>query len=572
MQKKQSEACTSRKSSSSIDTFIDPVLVIEGAEEDAKKPSEACASRRSSSSIGNSIGPVLINEIMEGVEEDAFKPSEAYISCKISIDNIDHTLIEDSIRGAGEPASKLSETHASRSSIGIIDPTIIDDIIQCARKGGHEVSTAMVLREMVQGKSQHPLPDWLDDLFGAPLESIDTDVLKELLLATVGDGRSRDSTKNGSLESGTSSDKDPMARSQQDSAAPYERKSSILDQKQPYRHDVQQNYETEENKRPLAVAHDTRGPIPPEIDILGASFTSMVEPETVSRVVEDTRGPVPNDDFMYCTISLASEKKEGSVSSASRKNQKEESNGSLSCASNTDHTAGSASRNHVKKESIGSSSTDAKNESGDIRCAPNSDAKGASSASLSYGSQKKSGRGSVWRGSIHSSSHSVKGDSDTASTSKISCSSCSTSSDRKPPPSMNLSPQSTIQSSPDHSHYTRTQSTMEYPSDEDPARGMMPPPPPLPCMSSSTSFSSFDDDDDDQNLNVSHAAHTKPSLGFLARRSRHVHPCNGSDDEIQVAATKMRQLVLDSLRARQRVEMIQRERRLVNKQLRPINI
>lgn len=111
-----------------------------------------------------------------------------------------------------------------------------------------------------------------------------------------------------------------------------------------------------------------------------------------------------------------------------------------------------------------------------------------------------------------------------------------------------ISPQSTIQSSQNQStfYYSWRQSSLEYPSDEEPPTRHMnlpppPPPPPLYHMSSSTSsFSSFGED---HNNNLSTNSHTKPSLGFLSRTWR---PYSSSKD-IQEMTMKMREEVIESI-------------------------
>ena len=137
----------------------------------------------------------------------------------------------------------------------------------------------------------------------------------------------------------------------------------------------------------------------------------MVEPHQLLNVVEDARGAIPIDDIIDCTISALSDYKGGSVGSSSYGVQKD------------GETASSVSRTFVEGGSVGSSDYDAKKD-GETASGLRSYNKGGSVSSSSCGDKK---------------------DADTASVSITSYN--SSYSDQKPPSPINLSPQSTVQSS-----------------------------------------------------------------------------------------------------------------------------
>lgn len=523
-------------------------------------------------------------------------------------------------------ATKPSERYASRkNSIVNMDPSLIDDTIRGTQEG---VLDMKVLQEMgLRTSSRKPLPDWVNDILGAPRDGIDPKVLKELVASTTTVDNDTSSWDSAETSRGFKSDTeqaqgDWVARKPRKDAEREELKSdddysimasapkrsfaadesAIIDRQQPLEHVTKQQIYDEQNKGLLSVvAHDTRGPIPPTNDILESPFSSIVESQfssivespQVSTVAKDTRGPIPDAAILDCALSASSDNKGvGSVSSSSYDVKKDSTN-NMPSVLRTSHKEGkSMGRSSFKKD-------------GETSCASRtSHNEGGSICSSSYGSKKDS---SYEKGG---DSVSKKGD-ETANMSKTSPSSYSYSySDRKPPPPINLSPTSTIPQSSSQNQSLdwyfmgRSWSTIiDYPSDEEthmrdmplppslrrlssysfgedrkmspvtftkpseeePSTGMSLQPPPLRRLSSSSSFS-FDDDQD----SMSHVARTKPSLGFLSWSP--VHPfCSGKDD-IQAAAMKMRQDVLEAMLTELKSEIHQTRDKEQKKPFHPIDI
>jgi len=299
------------------------------------------------------------------------KPSERYAIRKRSIaNNIDSAPMDDILGGT----QGQGENDAIRESSinNIIDPTPMDDTLGGTQDQGDNAATASMLHEMgLRMKSKKPLPDWVDDLLGCyTAESIDPEVLKELIDATFGEYADEGSQNYDTIvieDQSAPATNSVVWREQQNATTVDDGKISMIYQQNPLgRFKTEQSHGDQTKSCLSTISCDTRGPIPaddilrssfasilephklsylptddlletssispmeeprrvsnrPTDDILGSSFTSsfittktsIVEPRRVSNlhcVVEDARGPIPADDILNCTISALSDNTKG---------------------------------------------------------------------------------------------------------------------------------------------------------------------------------------------------------------------------------------------------------------------